>query len=79
MTDAGIRNGDYVIMRRAEELEYGKVMLVRYDNESTIKRIKLKGGKVLLCREDGSGEIIEVDSSEYEIQGEFVKLMRDLE
>jgi SOS-response transcriptional repressor LexA len=79
MTDAGIRNGDYVIMRRAEEPEDGKVMLVRYDNESTIKRIKLKGGKVLLCWEDGSGEIIEVDSSEYEIQGEFVKLMRDLE
>jgi SOS-response transcriptional repressor LexA len=45
MTNAGIKNGDYVIMRRAEEPDNGKVMLVRYGNESTIKRIKLKGGK----------------------------------
>jgi SOS-response transcriptional repressor LexA len=79
MTNAGIKNGDYVIMRRAVEPEDGKVMLVRYGNESTVKRVKLKGEKVLLCWEDGSGEAIEVDSSEYEIQGEFVKLMRDLD
>jgi SOS-response transcriptional repressor LexA len=79
MTNAGIKSGDFVIMRRAVEPEDGKVMLVRYGNESTVKRIKLKGKKVLLCWEDGSGGIIEVDSSEYEIQGEFVKLMRDLD
>jgi SOS-response transcriptional repressor LexA len=79
MTGAGIKNGDYVIMRRAREPENGKVMLVRHDNESTIKRIKIKDKKILLCWEDGSGEIIEIDSSEYEIQGEFVKLMRDLD
>jgi SOS-response transcriptional repressor LexA len=79
MTDAGIKDGDYIVLRRAVEPEDGKVMLVRYGNESTVKRIKLQGKKVLLCWEDGSGESIEVDSSEYEIQGEFIKLMRDLD
>jgi SOS-response transcriptional repressor LexA len=79
MTRAGIKDGDYAIMRRAMEAENGKVMLVRYGNESTVKRIKIEGGKVFLCWEDGSGETIEVDSSEYEIQGEFVKALRDLE
>jgi SOS-response transcriptional repressor LexA len=79
MTDAGILDGDYVILRRTVDPENGKVMLVRYGNESTIKRIKTKEGKILLCWEDGSGKIIEVNSSEYEIQGEFVKLMRDLD
>jgi SOS-response transcriptional repressor LexA len=79
MTNAGIKDGDYVIIRRAVEPESGKVMLMQYGNESTIKRIKMKGKKVLLCWEDGSGEIIEVDSSEYEMQGEFVKLMQDLD
>jgi SOS-response transcriptional repressor LexA len=79
MTGAGIKNGDYVVMRRAEEPEDGKVMLVRYGNESTVKRIRLRGDRVLLCWEDGSGKTVEVDSSEYEVQGEFVKLMRDLE
>jgi SOS-response transcriptional repressor LexA len=79
MTNAGILDGDYVIIRRVDEPEDGKVMLVRYGNESTVKRIRLREGKVLLCWEDGSGEIIEVDSSEYEVQGEFVKLMRDID
>jgi SOS-response transcriptional repressor LexA len=79
MTKAGIRDGDYVIIRRAQEPESGKVMLVRHNDESTIKRIKIREGKVLLCWEDGSGKIIEVNSSDYEIQGEFVKVMRDLE
>jgi SOS-response transcriptional repressor LexA len=44
MTKAGIKDGDFIVMRRAEEPE------------------------------DGSGKTIEVDSSDYEIQGEFVKL-----
>jgi SOS-response transcriptional repressor LexA len=79
MTRAGIKNSDYVVMRRAVEPVDGRVMLVRYGNESTVKRIKLNGKKVLLCREDASGETIEVNSSEYEIQGEFVKLLRDLD
>jgi SOS-response transcriptional repressor LexA len=79
MTKAGINDGDYVIIRRAEEPESGKVMLVRCGDESTVKRIKMKEGKVLLCWEDGSGKAIEVDSSEYEIQGEFVKVLRDLD
>jgi SOS-response transcriptional repressor LexA len=74
MTRAGIKDGDYIVMRRAEEPEDGKIMLVRYGDESTVKRIRLKGEKVLLCWEDDSGEIIEVNSSDYEIQGEFVKL-----
>jgi SOS-response transcriptional repressor LexA len=79
MTRAGIKDGDYAIMRRAERPENGKVMLVRYGNESTVKRIKIEEGRVFLCWEDGSGASIEVDSSEYEIQGEFVKLLRDLD
>jgi SOS-response transcriptional repressor LexA len=79
MTRAGIKDGDYIVLRRAVEPEDGKVMLVRYGNESTVKRIRMKGKTVLLCWEDGSGESIEVNSSEYEVQGEFVRLMRDLD
>jgi SOS-response transcriptional repressor LexA len=79
MVGAGIKEGDYIIVRRAEDPEDGKVMVVRYGNESTVKRVKIKGGRVFLCWEDGSGKTIEVDSSEYEIQGEFVKLLRDLD
>jgi len=78
MTEAGIKNGDYVIIRKAEEPRNGKIMLVRYDNSSTLKRIKIKetkkdGQQVFLYWEDGSGDFKLADSSEYEIQGEFYR------
>ena len=75
MTEAGIHTGDYVVIRKAEEPKNGKIMLVRYENSSTLKRIKIEKKKgmeaVYLYWEDGSGDFKVVDSSEYEIQGEF--------
>ncbi|MDR2972726.1 MAG: hypothetical protein LBU83_12520 [Bacteroidales bacterium] len=55
-----------------------EIMLVRYENSSTLKRIKIKeskkdGRRVFLYWEDGSGDFKQVDSSEYEIQGEFYR------
>jgi SOS-response transcriptional repressor LexA len=78
MTGAGIKNGDYVIIKKAEEPRNGKIMLVRYDNSSTLKRIKIKetkkdGQQIFLHWEDGSGDFKLADSSEYEIQGEFYR------
>jgi SOS-response transcriptional repressor LexA len=78
MTEAGIHTGDYVIIRKAEEPLNGKIMLIRYENSSTLKRIKIKdtqknGRQVYLYWEDGSGDFKLVDSSEYEIQGEYYR------
>ena len=42
MTEAGIHTGDHVIIRKAEEPVNGKIMLIRYENSSTLKRIKVK-------------------------------------
>ncbi|MDR1469395.1 MAG: helix-turn-helix domain-containing protein [Spirochaetaceae bacterium] len=77
MTEANILNDDFVVMRRAEAPENNKIMLVRYGNESTVKRIKiLDDQRVLLCWEDGSGTTKLVDSADYEIQGEYVFTLR---
>lgn len=78
MIEAGIHTGDYVIIRKAEEPVSGRIMLIRYENSSTLKRIKIKetkkdGRQVYLYWEDGSGDFKLVDSSEYEIQGEFYR------
>ena len=78
MTEADIHTGDYVIIRKAEEPVSGKIMLIRYENTSALKRIKIKntkkdGHQVYLYWEDGSGDFKLVDSSEYEIQGEFYR------
>jgi ribosomal protein S4E len=56
-------------------------MLVRYENSSTLKRIKIKetkkGGRQIYLRwEDGSDTERLVDSDEYAIQGEFYGSLR---
>ena len=77
MTEAGINDGDFVVIRKAEEPRQGKIMLVKHDGDSTLKRIKIKETRngsrmeVYLHWENGSGNFKLVDSSEYEIQGEF--------
>jgi hypothetical protein len=50
-----------------------------HQTREVIKNHIPRDKKMILCWEDGSGEIIKVDPFEYEIQGEFVKLMRDLD
>jgi repressor LexA len=69
MVEAGIDEGDLVVIRRAEEPESGKIMLVRYENAATLKRILRRGGKTYLQWQDGSGKEIEVKSKDYQVQG----------
>jgi SOS-response transcriptional repressor LexA len=76
MTEADIHDGDIALIRHAEEPENGEIMLVRYGNESTLKRIRIRRKAVYLCWEDGSGQEIKVDSDEYEVQGRLVNMWR---
>jgi len=54
----------------------GEIMLVRHDNSSTLKRIKVieKNGQeeVYICWEDGSNRQIKLKGEGYEIQGLLV-------
>jgi SOS-response transcriptional repressor LexA len=76
MTEANIHDGDIALIRHTEEPENGGIMLVRYGDESTLKRIRIRREAVYLCWEDGSGKEIKVDSDEYEIQGRLVNMWR---
>ena len=77
MAEADIQDGDLVLMRRAEAPRQNRIMLIRHENESTLKRIKMKGDQeVYMCWEDGSGQTVRLDDQDYEIQGEFVGIMR---
>jgi SOS-response transcriptional repressor LexA len=71
-----INNGDIALIKMAEEPENGAIMLVRYGNESTLKRIRTLRGLVYLCREDGPEQRRPVTSDEYAIQGKLVTLQR---
>jgi SOS-response transcriptional repressor LexA len=69
MTDAGIMDGGYAIICRAEKPENGEIMLVLYANESTLKKVRIRKKEVYLCREDGSGRETKVDSEGYGFRG----------
>ena len=45
MSDADIMDGDYALLKRADGAENGEIMLVRHDNSSTLKRIKIVEGR----------------------------------
>jgi SOS-response transcriptional repressor LexA len=70
MIDANINDGDMALIRRTEYPTYGKINLVRYQDQSTVKRvIKEENGDTYLCWEDGSDTRIRVDSQDYAVLG----------
>jgi SOS-response transcriptional repressor LexA len=80
MTDADIRDGDYALLRRAEGAENGEIMLVRHDDSSTLKRVKVTKGEngweeTYICWEDGSGHTEKLGRN-HEIQGRLVAIER---
>jgi SOS-response transcriptional repressor LexA len=76
MVEAGIDEGDLVVIRRAEEPEDGKIMLVRHENAATLKRIIKRKGKTFLQWQDGTGREIEVKSRDYQVQGVLAWTMK---
>jgi len=60
MVDAGIFEGDIVIVDKALEASNGKIVIAIVDGEFTIKRIMEKKGKLFLKAENPNYKAIEV-------------------
>jgi SOS-response transcriptional repressor LexA len=76
MEEAGIRDGDMVLIRFADVPRDGAIQVVRYQDKSTLKRLrKVEGKGWELHYEDGSGRLISCTSNDYEVQGEFVAIL----
>ena len=65
MLNAGIMDGDTVVVHRQATAENGEIVIALLGDEATCKRLSLEGGKVLLMPEneayepiDGSGALI---------------------
>ncbi|MBR6556064.1 MAG: repressor LexA, partial [Clostridia bacterium] len=65
MIDAGILDGDLIVVRRQETAENGEIVVALLGDEATCKRLSLKDGEVWLLPEnpeyspiDGSGAAI---------------------
>ena len=74
MIDAGIMDGDTVIVRQQQVAEDGEIVAVLIDDEATVKRLSRKGGKVRLIAENPSYEPIEPEN--VSVLGKVVAVLR---
>ena len=77
MVNAGINDGDTVIIQKGNMAENGAIIVALVDgNEVTLKRLQRRAGKVLLVPENDNYETRELSPERVQIQGTLVSLMR---
>ena len=79
MRDAGIRDGDILVVRHGSACEDGDIVVARVNGESaTVKRFYREKARVRLQPENELFEPIYVPFSEIEIAGKVVGLLRSM-
>jgi repressor LexA len=79
MIDAGILDGDHVVVRQQPEAEKGDIVVAGIPgDEATVKTYTRKGGKVILVPANPRLSPIELDPSEVTIYGKVVTVLRRL-
>lgn len=77
MVDAGILDGDTVIIRKGEAAENGQVVVALVDNEEvTLKRLRRRGNSVALEPANQRHETRIFPAERVKVQGRLVALMR---
>lgn len=78
MIEAGIFEGDYVIVERTSRVKEGDIIVALLDGETTVKRYSVRAGKIFLIPENRAMKPIPVESDRFEIQGRVVGLQRKI-
>ena len=77
MVDAGILDGDTVILKRSDTAENGAIVVALIDdNEATLKRLRSKGNSVALEPANQSYETRIFPPNRVKIQGQLIGLLR---
>lgn len=76
MIDAGILEGDLVVVRSTPVAEDGEIVVARIDDEATVKTFRRRDGRVWLQPENAAYPVIE--SEDMVILGVVVGVMRRL-
>ncbi len=77
MIDAGIFNGDKIIVRRQETAENGEIVVALVDDSATVKRFFRRDGKIVLHPENESLSDMIFENGEVAILGKVIGLMRN--
>jgi repressor LexA len=79
MIDAGILDGDYVVVRQQEEADKGDIVVAGIPGEeATVKTYTRKGGKVVLQPANPRLEPMVYDPREVTLFGKVVTVLRRL-
>jgi repressor LexA len=76
MIDAGILEGDYVIIRHQETAEKGEIVCAMINGEATLKRFHKKGDTITLKAENKNYPPITIAQGDFSILGKMVGLIR---
>ena len=77
MINAGINDGDTVIIQKCETAENGTIVVALVDDhEATLKRIRRSGSKIILEPENDQYEPRVLEPERVKVQGRLVSLMR---
>lgn len=74
MTDAGILNGDWVVIRQQPTAENGEIVVARIEEEVTVKTFKRSGGRTWLAPRNK--EFDEIPGDNATILGKVVAVLR---
>ena len=77
MIDAGIMNGDKIIVRRQETAENGEIVVALVEDSATVKRFYRRNGQVILHPENESLSDMIYEDGQVSILGKVVGLMRN--
>ena len=74
MIEAGIREGDLIVVRRQSSADDGQIVVALMDGEATLKRLFHRDGKIVLHPENRQMQDIVVENCE--IQGVLVSCIK---
>jgi DNA polymerase V len=64
MIEAGVRDGDLLVVDRSLSAVHGKIVVAALDGELTVKRLKIKNGQIFLAPENDQYPALEITDRE---------------
>ena len=77
MIDAGIMDGDKIIVRRQQTAENGEIVVAIIDDSATVKRFFRRNGQIVLHPENEALSDMIFEDGEVRILGKVIGLMRN--
>lgn len=76
MIDAGIDDGDYVVIKKETQVSKKSIVAVEVDGHATLKRFEVKGNKLILIPENVNYEPIIVNVEDARIIGSAIGVIK---